>query len=110
MQYADDTTYGQSIGTSLVHRGDLSGGDEPQETANTWPDGDCIGVDRSADHRSRRHPAQGRPAGLGSHCSIGWDARGGDCGVVAHAFAETRKYGNVKTAGLKVVVCVGGVK
>jgi len=108
VQYADDTTYGQSIGTSLVHRGDLSGGDEPQETANTWADGDCLRGDGAGDYRGGRHPAEGRPAGLGSNCWIGGDARGGDCGVVAHARAETRKYGNVRAEGFKALGCVGG--
>ena len=63
---ADDTTWGQSIGNSPVHRGDLSGGDKPQETANTGPDGNCIRGDRAAYHGAGCNPAQGDPQALGA--------------------------------------------
>jgi len=106
---ADDTTWGQSIGNSPVHRGDLSGGDKPQETANTGPDGNCIRGDRAAYHGAGCNPAQGRPAGLGSNCWIGGDARRSDCGLVAHAFSQTCQQGNVRTASFKVLASVSVV-
>lgn len=39
VHYADGATYSQSPGNSPVSRRDLSGGEESQETVNTWPDG-----------------------------------------------------------------------
>jgi len=63
VHYLDGTANGKPAGNSPVSRRDMPGSQESQETANSWPYGDCFRGDRAAVHRAGRNPRQGRPAG-----------------------------------------------